>query len=296
MPVVSHVKSNPLGDFTGTVTVLNSAGVTTTMLASQMVLPSDWNSAHSEFMTFGGNINPVLNGTASGTNLQYFAGPGVMIGGSSNTVQWDLVPASRMVYPPEWASVQTSGAINNSLSINFVNVSQAVSFSRARLYFSVAPNTHTSAATNTWALTAHIGFYTASESTLNSATSGSVTYSGTYSTNSTASLGGLREISIPVDGLMTEGRYWVAVRMSSSSSNASMGYSILLGANRATFHLNPQVFGVATTSQRYLYPGHGIYSVTTSNIPAQIQVSEVNGTGTVASRANFYFEIANVNV
>lgn len=48
MPVtVKHVKSSPVADFTGTVTVFNSTGGTQTTLATALILPSDWNSAHN---------------------------------------------------------------------------------------------------------------------------------------------------------------------------------------------------------------------------------------------------------
>ena len=45
MPV-THAKSNIIGDWSGTVTVGNSTGGTTTVAASDLVRPSDWNSAH----------------------------------------------------------------------------------------------------------------------------------------------------------------------------------------------------------------------------------------------------------
>ena len=45
MPV-THAKSNIVGDWNGTVTVGNSAGVSTTMAASDLVRASDWNSEH----------------------------------------------------------------------------------------------------------------------------------------------------------------------------------------------------------------------------------------------------------
>ena len=48
MPVtVIHAKNDAQADFTGTATVFNSTGGTTTMLATDLVRPSDWNSAHN---------------------------------------------------------------------------------------------------------------------------------------------------------------------------------------------------------------------------------------------------------
>jgi hypothetical protein len=59
---VSHIKTSPIADFTGTVTVGNSSGGTQTMLASQLVLPSDWNSVHSvQFQLTGSEIGSLFN-------------------------------------------------------------------------------------------------------------------------------------------------------------------------------------------------------------------------------------------
>jgi hypothetical protein len=66
---VSHVKSNTVADFTGTVTVANSGGGTNTIAATDLIRPSDWNSAHNHFVTITGNTAGTANG--SGTNLVF---------------------------------------------------------------------------------------------------------------------------------------------------------------------------------------------------------------------------------
>ncbi len=76
MPMtISHVKSNTIADWSGTITVGNSTGGTTTMAASDLVRPSDWNSAHA--FSFDGdrffepfpyaNSNSVADAPAMGT-------------------------------------------------------------------------------------------------------------------------------------------------------------------------------------------------------------------------------------
>lgn len=56
MPVtVTHAKSNTIADFTGTVTVNNSSGGTNTALATDLVRPSDWNSAHQVTLNLTGS-------------------------------------------------------------------------------------------------------------------------------------------------------------------------------------------------------------------------------------------------
>jgi hypothetical protein len=55
MPLtISHVKSNTIADWAGTVTVANSTGGSSTVAASNLVRPSDWNSAHATALSLTG--------------------------------------------------------------------------------------------------------------------------------------------------------------------------------------------------------------------------------------------------
>ena len=82
---VSHVFSNAVADWTGTVTVFDSAGSTGTAAASAIVRPSDWNSAHNQFYTLTGNTTG--NSTASGTNVIFSGGQLITLGGSTGSVK-----------------------------------------------------------------------------------------------------------------------------------------------------------------------------------------------------------------
>lgn len=81
---ITHLKSNTIPDFTGTVTVFDAAGLTQTRNASDLVRPSDWNSAHAMLMTLLGNTNNAS--TASGTNLAFSGGPNITLIGSGSRV------------------------------------------------------------------------------------------------------------------------------------------------------------------------------------------------------------------
>lgn len=72
-----HVKSNPVGNATGTVTIWNTQGSTTTTPASSLVQPQDWNSAHLMGMSLSGNTAGVSS--VSGTDI-------VMVGGNNITL------------------------------------------------------------------------------------------------------------------------------------------------------------------------------------------------------------------
>lgn len=81
---VSHIKIDPQGDFTGTVTIFDSAGATATVNATDMVRPSDWNSVHNMYMTLTGNT--VGASTVSGSNIVFQGGANVTLSGNGDTI------------------------------------------------------------------------------------------------------------------------------------------------------------------------------------------------------------------
>jgi hypothetical protein len=81
---LSHVKNDTIADKTGTVTVWDGGG-TTTIVATDLVRPSDWNSAHNQYYTLSGNTS--LSSTASGSNVVLAAsGAGITLIGSSDSI------------------------------------------------------------------------------------------------------------------------------------------------------------------------------------------------------------------
>lgn len=80
MPITAqHAKSNTIADWSGTITVGNSTGGTSTAAASDLVRPSDWNSAHNITLNLTGSEIASLfnfgNGLSSTTN-----GAGITVG------------------------------------------------------------------------------------------------------------------------------------------------------------------------------------------------------------------------
>jgi hypothetical protein len=96
---VTHVKSNIVADFTGTVTVFDSLGSTQTVNATQLVRPSDWNSAHAQLMTLAGNT--LGASTLSGTNIVFSGGANLTLSVNGQTLGF--------VGPSQ--SVQTQGSV-----------------------------------------------------------------------------------------------------------------------------------------------------------------------------------------
>lgn len=81
---ITHFKSNIVPDFTGTVTVYDNSGSTQTVAATDLVRPSDWNSAHAMAITLTGNTAGVS--TVSGSNIIWSGGPNVTLSGTDGTV------------------------------------------------------------------------------------------------------------------------------------------------------------------------------------------------------------------
>lgn len=82
---VSHVKTNNVADATGTGTIWWGA-TTASVAATDMVRPSDWNSAHLQRLSFGGNTAGVASVTgtdvifAGGNNVTLSAAQGAGVG------------------------------------------------------------------------------------------------------------------------------------------------------------------------------------------------------------------------
>jgi hypothetical protein len=81
---ISHVKSDTVADFTGTITGFNSVGGTETIAATALVRPSDWNSAHNMYMTLSGNTAGAS--TLSGTNIVLAGGSNITLSANGSTV------------------------------------------------------------------------------------------------------------------------------------------------------------------------------------------------------------------
>jgi len=74
---ILHLKSNTIADATGTLTVFNTAGSTETAAATNLVRPSDWNSAHAIAWNLGGNTAGAA--AVSGTDVSLFGGNNITL-------------------------------------------------------------------------------------------------------------------------------------------------------------------------------------------------------------------------
>ena len=192
---VSHVKNDTIADFTGTFTGFNSQGSTTTIAATDIVRPSDWNSAHNQFYTLIGNTTG--NSTASGTDVQLAASGGVTIWGSTGTVGISVQPPyTASFFEPEIYGGTLSGTqANGTVYIrpfhleNYVDAArgvmlyQATSQSQTTMTISASvSNPSSTAATGSWGLTGTNLFFSRQSTGTNANSTNIITFkSGSYS-------------------------------------------------------------------------------------------------------------------
>lgn len=239
MAAISHVKSNTIGDFTGTVTVFNSAGATTQASATDLVRPVDWNSAHAQNWSISGNTGGDASSSAGATNIVFGATNGMEIYASTaaNAVTLWLDNDGRplRVYEPTPYSSGTAWSSHNPastyfqymslpepLNFNFAYVPKSVSFAVPAgtssnttqtfrhgytHYFSLFSRKNTGASSNSLTYMTH-GSLVVTHSFVHSSTSMRVSMS--YNTNST---GGTTDQTVSSNATANIAAYFSGGRM-----------------------------------------------------------------------------------
>lgn len=301
---VSHVFSNTVGNWTGTVTVGNSDGNTQTIAATDLVRPQDWNSAHNQLLTISGNT--AGQSTASGTNIVYHGDPGISLSlstaANAATLEFGLTPilSSYVPHMPFSTGTQTHGGYgvtSGSVWFNPITVPVPIAFNALRMLLSYSAVTDTAAGTQS--ISSHWGLYTNNAGTLSLVSSNSISYvevhqsiSGTLSYPSSTNSAGYTTGSVAWSSTATgqsivgtafprnvdlvfgnsmslsPGIYWLGLFQRQSSSSRSVGISSgRYGVVIATQHTNANQIGVSalnTTNTSQRMPGFGVYTVTTT--------------------------------
>lgn len=276
---VSHIFSNAIADFTGTITGFNSQGSTTTIIATNIVRPSDWNSAHNQFYTLTGNTTG--NSTASGTNV-IFAGSGpISIGGSTNSIIISAPNAiTHKMFAPFDEAVGVVGANQGSLHIYPIALPH---LQHDRIGHRIV-HSNTTGSSGSVTLSIRCGLYTRNVSTLSllSSTSSSWAFTNSGTQGIYSSIGGQRLATIPWSNTITEGDYWMGIVSQTATAGTSCSFSQVMASQINSDFSG--IFNVASnaTAQRRL--GFGFYSVTTAAMPASIAFSEIQGTASIAHR------------
>jgi len=285
---VSHVYSNTAADFTGTITGFNSQGSTVTIAATNLVRPSDWNSAHNQYFTLSGNTNN--SSVVSGTNVVLSGDNNITLIGSGATIGISAAGGNHTYsyFNPQDAYMQVAGQ-QGQASLHFQPLQAPnVTFDRIvfPVVFSGATNSTASVTLSLW-----MGIYTRNDSTFSLSTSystsGAVTHSGTQNSSQNV---GMKLLTIGATDFISEGQYSVGIvsRTTSGGANASVSQMLAsqLNSNLGGF------WGQAVNQTIQYTRGLGVYSATTSGIPNSVAISELRGTASLVLRQSLYYFVS----
>lgn len=286
-----HVKSNTIGDFTGTVTVPNSAGGTETKAATDLVRPSDWNSAHQFNQTISGNTGGDAS-TASGTNLVIGGTNGASValstaaGAATLWVDAGAGGAAQLSYwNPQDAYMQVGGQQGNGTFHVQPAQAPSVTFDRIAmpLLFSGATNS-----TGTMSGTVLFGVYTRNVGTLSLLASTSTTFTVNHSGTASSTVNnGIRLMTIPFSSSLAQSQYWIGIGSRSSTAGANVTWSQQL-ASQVNSNFSG-LWGVGTSASIQYTRGLGHYSATTTAVPSSIAYSQINGTASIVLRQPVFY-------
>jgi hypothetical protein len=323
---IKHQKSNTIADFTGTVTVGDSSGGTQTALATNLVRPSDWNSAHifvPDNVFYEPFVMPNTNSTlsAQGVGTWYFD-PFFVNGGLAKG-QLNLVMADAAgflngaVYSTSSGSISRYQTLNTQIALYQQGVSDSFSLmsriwskqismlatwvravtattSNAMTvsnYLTVSvPSQYDSLGGITYATTSQSGTVSAG------ASSGASTMADSLITGAVAYISGSKMIPVPFDTTIPPGEYYLGMMISSTSSSTGTNYSngtmfstqSILGA----LEFNDRSYkrmGVSVSNTSSCHPAfHGFLATTSTSPVATVRTSDVRNHATAHRRNWFY--------
>lgn len=310
-----HSKTNTIADWTGTVTVGNSTGGTQTAAASNLVLPSDWNSVHVQALTLSGNTSG--QSTVSGTDIVLAGGQGINLSAATAagvaTVSIglnDILTGFPLIVPASTGSF-TRGAIGVSTGSVFCYpfwLPGYVAFNAIRMLETKSVVTTTVAATAT--ISSYWGLYSLNGETLSlisslslgsslTLSSGSATISFASQTsasgyayvsttrNVTGALQSdfgsvnprLVDLVLGASSIARPGFLWLGLLQRQSTSGGAVGISSGNYANviatQLTNVLPNGISATNTTDYKNKIPGFGVYTVTQTALPSAIPLTQI---------------------
>lgn len=269
------------GGYAGTGTSATNASVTLNSngLAISVAAPGGGGAINVSAGTTSGNLQTLqfdnLNGVSFGLNGSTVTASVAAGGGGGATLSGYIEP----IMDREMIAAQVG---NNSVFVQPMNVREAISFQSFVFpaNFSNATNSSFSAT-----LSVSAGIYTRTGATLSQLSSASGSYAVTASgtVGSYSLYGGVKNYPIAFEGSLSAGNYWMAIgSRTTTGGGAGMTWSqFVVSQFNSAFSGN---FGSSNAASNQLVMGLGVYSSTTTQLPTQIPISSIIGTGTVNMR------------
>jgi len=290
---VSHVFSNARADWTGTVTIFNSQASTTTTAATDLVRPVDWDSAHNEFITLGGNTSNAS--TVSGTNVVLHGLGGVTLVGSTGTIGISVAPGTASLWHAFADNAIGFNVLNNGRVFVMPTPTPIVAGRRGDVQmdrlcrpFFLNDGIGT---TGTFTWSHSFGLYTRNASTLSLLYSTSNTQSVTYDPTAITSLQGVKLMTIPWTTTIPAGYYYAVIIESSSTSIDDFVFQPMCMSKGNVNNVLSGFWNSASTRVAANPWGWGTHSVTSSALPSSMAISDINASNTGALFQPMWFGI-----
>lgn len=213
-------------------------------------------------MLFVGQNNVTLSQSVNGSSLTL-------------SIVDALVGTKSLWTPPHPGSPAALQQGASSLFLFPALVDNYVTASQVNVPISISLST-SSNSSHAGTLSMALGVYTRSGSTLSTVSSGSVSYAWTNtSDNSTASISGLRYVSLPLNMNMTPGDYWIGFLSQTNTANANW---ITISNIVHTAQAISGTWLAAANNTNQIVEGFGHLNSTTNAMPASVAISNLNAT------------------
>ena len=293
---VSHVFSATVADWTGTITNFDSRGSTQTVAATNLVRPSDWDSAHNQYYTLTGNTTNAS--TASATNVIFSGGNNITLrgDGASVGIQGEGPPSisrwqnyhqgfGRTDSAPNWYGQGTSQSSLYVIPLDLDGDAWHGNMTISSMFVGVSGSISGAASTAAKTYSLFIGIYTENASSLSLLNSVSASVgSGAANANMTASFNGARLFSLvssawSVQPVLRDGSfYYIGFMMQSAGESFAMSW------RGQPFGVSGQWSGTvgssiaATATTMKSSPWYGMYTAQTAALPTVISQAHLRGT------------------
>lgn len=277
-----------------------SAGTTSNNLASVVFTNANNLSFGLDGSTISASFNPINLGVSTGgntagtTGMMDGAGAQVVFVGGNNITLSQSSAASAMTITVSGMSHFTASRYNEYKESPLVVGQQG----QATLHLQpwIIPNvqfdrvvmpvvlSNTSNSSGSMTLSAWFGIYTRTNGSISRSLSASTTYAATMSgtVGSYSQWGGPRNLTMGMTNTLTEGQYWLAVIVRSTTGGANMSISQqLVSQMNSNFS---GIFGAASAASDQRTLGLGVYSASTTGLPASIAWTEIQGSASLAQR------------
>jgi hypothetical protein len=303
---IDHNKVITAADFTGTVTVFGSNGSTQTMAATDMVLPSNWNSVH--------DITQNLLGNTAGTSQVQVANGGDLYWAGGNNITMSAVGSTISVNGPDGytqltyqnrqlgASATTSGqntvwlapfrlvapvsasTIMQIMSIAGASSSNTGSVGITQVFglYKVTQTTNLSRFDTIWtgaySMTGYISSSNSAAFTINGGASGQNLTTASANSNLLSQISGVRMLTFNLNSVLGAGLYAYGMAISTSSVGNSAAFRSYLPVGDAPL-ASAMGFGFGgNTNASIGYVDGGSYSATSAAMPVSFVFSQIQQT------------------